>query len=82
MRLVENCGNLFVQRSAPGEAATHSALSACSACRGDYQDPDRTAWREEEREYEDDLTDVEEVATAESAKDVFERNRSHTLEDR
>jgi hypothetical protein len=28
-------------------------LGACSACAGDYEDPDRTAWREEDEEDEE-----------------------------
>ena len=27
-----------------GEVEKSPALSACSACAGDYEDPDRTAW--------------------------------------
>lgn len=30
------------------QAGVPPALRACSACAGDYEDPDRTAWSEEE----------------------------------
>ena len=38
---MESCGN-------PGGAGERAVgrLAACSACAGDYEDPDRTAWRE------------------------------------
>ncbi len=58
---VEKCGNLWRrdQRIAsPGERGTEGAflaagaegpgMRACSACAGDYEDPDRTAWAAEE----------------------------------
>ena len=48
---VEKCGNR------PGDLVVTSALTACSACAGDYEDPDRTAWRESENEKEDDADD-------------------------
>jgi hypothetical protein len=35
-----NCG----ARRADGGCAAIAALHACSACAGDYEDPDRTAW--------------------------------------
>lgn len=33
-----------------GDETTHStnAVRACSACAGDYEDPDRTAWGDDE----------------------------------
>jgi len=38
----------FTQRESKetgfGEAPASLALLACSACAGDYEDPDRTAW--------------------------------------
>jgi len=37
---VENCGN-------PGQGPKQDgsvSLEACSACAGDYEDPDRTVW--------------------------------------
>jgi hypothetical protein len=30
-----------------------SAVGACSGCAGDYEDPDRTAWEDEEEEGEE-----------------------------
>ncbi len=34
----------------PGDAASSQAVEACSACAGDYEDPDRTAGTDEESE--------------------------------
>jgi hypothetical protein len=42
-RPVENCGN----RKAPLTLAFASFFQACSACAGDYEDPDRTAASDE-----------------------------------
>ena len=49
---MENCGN-------PGEdlKGGRRTVRACSACAGNYEDPDRTAWRpvdEEEAAPEDE----------------------------
>mgnify|MGYP007135454292 CR=1 FL=1 len=33
--------------------ASHQALRACSACAGDYEDPDRTAWTPDPQEDEE-----------------------------
>ena len=49
---VEKCGN----RSR--DLFTAGALTACSACAGDYEDPDRTAWRVDENENADDDDDA------------------------
>lgn len=71
---VENCGNVRRQGEGISVAQARSAgaflsegagempaLRACSACAGDYEDPERTAWspddpddeeREDEREEE------------------------------
>ena len=42
---MENCGN-------PGEGNRGvfrpAAWGVCSACTGDYEDPDRTAWRDDD----------------------------------
>jgi len=46
---VDNCGNL--RRGFDADWA--QALQACSACAGDYEDPDRTA-PQDEGEDEDD----------------------------
>ncbi len=48
--LVENCGNPYGPQVNTGEVMT-----ACSACAGDYEDPDRTAWTS------DEMTDVDET---------------------
>lgn len=34
-------------------------VGACSACAGDYEDPDRTAWEPEEHEEEGDTESQE-----------------------
>jgi hypothetical protein len=57
---VENCAKRFrsdlgqqkVYRgiSADGSVCTPVAVRACSACAGDYEDPDRTAWTPGESE--------------------------------
>ena len=46
---MENCGNPCGPQVNTGEAMT-----ACSACAGDYQDPDRTAWSVNEANEMDD----------------------------
>src|ERR1043166_1975154 len=46
---VAKCGN-----HEGTEGAKTNALEACSACEGDYEDPDRTAWRAEGEEIADD----------------------------
>jgi hypothetical protein len=64
---VEKCAKLW--RQVPGSAARRQALSeidaaggetntktemrACSACAGDYEDPDRTAWTADETDAEE-----------------------------
>jgi hypothetical protein len=74
---VEKCGNLFAEESMP-----RSALSACSACRGDYQNPDRTAWPEYEDDW--DLAEVEEkveeVSGGGDSGSGGGRNRSSALD--
>ncbi len=58
---MEKCGNLWRQDqgiAAPGERRTEgtfmaagaegTGMRACSACAGDYEDPDRTAWAADE----------------------------------
>lgn len=35
-----------VERCGKSRRATLVPLTACSACSGDYEDPDRSAWRE------------------------------------
>jgi hypothetical protein len=61
---VENCGNRERREMGPGGAAksrrTAAAekriaplsgnMRACSACAGDYEDPDRTAWPADDEE--------------------------------
>jgi hypothetical protein len=58
---VEKCGN-----HEGTESAKTNALEACSACEGDYEDPDRTAWSAEEEEIadDDDLEIVSEIGSA------------------
>ena len=46
---MENCGN----RCGP-QVNTGEALTACSACAGDYEDPDRAAWTADENRNDDD----------------------------
>jgi hypothetical protein len=47
---VEICGNSVCR-----EAATQTiSLAACSACAGDYEDPDRSAWSENDLDGDDD----------------------------
>jgi hypothetical protein len=46
---VENCGNLEMPR-----AEETVALLACSACAGDYEDPDRTAWSDDRGDGDDE----------------------------
>ena len=58
---VEICGKavsgLWTPRRRPGANGRLEGLRACSACAGDYEDPDRTAWTPEERgEAEDEVT--------------------------
>lgn len=40
---MEKCGNPGALRGAWG-----SAVAACSGCAGDYEDPDRTAWTDDQ----------------------------------
>jgi hypothetical protein len=65
---VENCANLprtLARAGTAGSGAGRSLAStertarpaqlrACSACAGDYEDPDRTAWTDDASEDEDD----------------------------
>lgn len=45
---MEICGKLLgsslLRRNSASAAPQELQLSACSACAGDYEDPDRTAW--------------------------------------
>jgi len=72
---VENCGKHWQQAAALAAPARVSvgasqaesgcswiaALHACSACAGDYEDPDRTAWPSdtEEDDPRDDARDAD-----------------------
>lgn len=57
---MENFPRLGMARAAGGETfwpetygesrQSQSPLRACSACAGDYEDPDRTAWMPDEEE--------------------------------
>ncbi len=40
----------YSQVSGDGRVCTQEAVRACSACAGDYEDPDRTAWTPGESE--------------------------------
>ena len=42
----------------PDAARDSAKLTACSACAGDYEDPDRTAPREDAQETEEDREPV------------------------
>ena len=47
---MEICGN-----SGCREAATQTnSLAACSACAGDYEDPDRSAWSDDDLDGDED----------------------------
>ena len=47
---MESCGN-----SDCGEAAAQkNPLAACSACAGDYEDPDRSAWSDDDLDGDED----------------------------
>jgi hypothetical protein len=43
-----SCGNLWKTRAADGAYGPLVAMRACSACAGDYEDPDRTAGEPDE----------------------------------
>lgn len=45
----------FTRSEAPGVIS--QALRACSACAGDYEDPDRTAWTTDSEDVEEQLQD-------------------------
>jgi hypothetical protein len=53
--LAEKCGNLGGLRG-----PTCEAIAACSACAGDYEDPDRTAWSEDQRDEADESGNAQE----------------------
>jgi len=55
--LVENCGNPCGPQVNTGEVMT-----ACSACAGDYEDPDRSAWSADEMNDVDDADSKSEVS--------------------
>jgi hypothetical protein len=54
---VENCGNL----REPEGGARAPQREACSACAGDYEDPDRTAWNADEDEEAEEQASAEQV---------------------
>jgi hypothetical protein len=66
---VEKCGNLG---SVQGKAA--GVLGACSACAGDYEDPDRTAWGDDDGDSDsddgDDAEAIQEIAVTERKSSV------------
>ncbi len=67
MEICENFSGAVVSPSAhggPGQftsseepGAASQALRACSACAGDYEDPDRTAWTPDSEDIEEQLHD-------------------------
>lgn len=72
---VEICGKLFcpnlVRRNAAAGALRGAqalrgtqGVTACSACAGDYEDPDRTAWANDERENDERETENEDGTQA------------------
>jgi len=67
---VEKCGN-------PEESETiaECPLAACSACAGDYEDPDRTAWNADES---DQATEAQEALEVEKEREfaAIDRNES------
>ena len=54
---MENCGNPRGPQVNTGEV-----LTACSACAGDYEDPDRSAWTADEMNDVDDADSKSEVS--------------------
>ena len=63
MRRIVLCGD---------SGASPQALRACSACAGDYEDPDRTAWTSER---EEDETHAEEPARTRLQEGLHEEAR-------
>ena len=66
---MEKCGNPNAARGALG-----SALAACSGCAGNYEDPDRTAWTDDQPDEPMDGDDQGDAPSAKSAMTI-ERNR-------
>lgn len=61
---VEICGKLFGQSLMPGDAASGTlrgprGMTACSACAGDYEDPERTAWEAEVNDHAEEASVLE-----------------------
>ena len=61
---MEICGKLFSPSLMPGDAASGTLrqprlMSACSACAGDYEDPDRTAWEAEVNDHAEEASVLE-----------------------
>jgi hypothetical protein len=44
------CGDTLLPERCEEPDASPPPLHACSACAGDYEDPDRTAWTQDEEE--------------------------------
>ena len=63
---MDNCGNLCRDFDADGAPALH----ACSACTGDYEDPDRTA-PPDEGEDEDDAAGALPEGAGEDGEENF-----------
>lgn len=66
---MEKCGKSWSDIALNEERGVGVIMRACSACAGDYQDPDRTAWTatEENDGEEDDAlrAEIEEFPAAE-----------------
>ena len=60
---MENCGNPLEARG-----LVPAAWDACSVCSGDYEDPDRTAWCDEDLVEEDLFDEVND------ANETIEKN--------
>lgn len=72
--VVEKCGNLGDPRALPAKA-----LAACSACAGDYEDPDRTAWADDQLDEpidDDDQGDALSPARQDDDRTKFECGKS------
>jgi hypothetical protein len=58
--------------------ASLHALRACSACAGDYEDPDRTAWTwDVEKEEAEVEIEMEEEVVAETGQEVEANSATH-----
>jgi|HubBroStandDraft_3_1064219.scaffolds.fasta_scaffold342607_2 hypothetical protein len=90
--LVEICGKLLRAgegsdarlrpAAAFGDAAgSLQALSACSACAGNYEDPDRTAWMPDV-ESADEVEELGDSAVSRVGDSVDSLNDGHAISDK